>query len=103
MLPASALLTLSNQGELIRESSRAHISHTASVWVEWDSVDGAVYEIQWFGDAPLTLMVGTATGANSEMEIQALERDKQYWFRVGAVRAGKVGPWSDQATRVANI
>jgi len=37
------------------------------------------------------------------MEIQGLERGKQWWFRVRAVRAGKVGPWSDQATRVANI
>ena len=45
-------------------------------------------------------MVGSATGTNSEMEIQGLERGKQYWFRV---RAGKVGPWSDQATRVASI
>jgi len=42
----------------------------------------------------------SATVTNSEMEIQGLERGKQYWFRI---RAGKVGPWSDQATKVANI
>jgi hypothetical protein len=28
---------------------------------------------------------------------------RQYWIRVRAVRAGHPGPWSDQATRVANI
>lgn len=75
-------------------------THPASIWVDWDFVDGAVYEVQWFGDAPLTLMVGSATVTNSEMEIQGLERGKQHWFRV---RSGQVGPWSDQATRVANI
>jgi len=47
------------------------------------------------------------------MEIQCLERGKQWEYRacppkpwrrlVRAVRAGMVGPWSDQATRVANI
>jgi len=42
----------------------------------------------------------SATVTNSEMDIQGLERGKQYWFRV---RAGKISPWSDQATRVANI
>jgi hypothetical protein len=78
-------------------------THPASVWVDGDSVGGSVYEVQWFGDAPLTLMVGSATVTNSEMETQGLERGKQYWFRVRAVRAGKVGPWSDQATRVAII
>jgi len=103
LLSASALLILSHQGELIRGPSPPHIPHPASIWVDWDSVDGTVYEIQWFGDAPLTLMVGSTTGANSEMEIQCLERGKQYWFGVRAVRAGKVGSWSDQATRVANI
>ena len=39
----------------------------------------------------------------SEMEIQGLERGKQYGFRVRAVRGGQEGHWSDQATRVANI
>ena len=36
----------------------------------------------------------------SEIEIAGLTRGKQYRFRV---RAGKVRPWSDHATRVANI
>ncbi len=36
----------------------------------------AVYEIQWFSDAPLTQMVGSATVTASEMEIQGLERGK---------------------------
>ncbi|MCX7046071.1 MAG: hypothetical protein NTX50_11375 [Candidatus Sumerlaeota bacterium] len=48
-------------------------------------------------------LVGSATGANSEKESQCLERGKQHWFRVRTVRAGKVGPWSEQVTRVANI
>lgn len=39
----------------------------------------------------------------SQIEITGLERGKQYWVPVRAVRAGQQGPWSDQATRVANI
>jgi hypothetical protein len=95
--------TPSSEPEQVVILATANGTHPASVCVDWDSVDAAVYEVQWFGDAPLMLMVGSATVTNSEMEIQGLERGKQYWFRVRAVRAGKVGPWSDQATRVANI
>ena len=75
----------------------------ASIWIDWDTVEGAVYELQWFSDAPLTQMVGSATVTNSEYEIPGLTKGTQYWFRVRAVRASLVGPWSDQATRVANI
>ena len=75
----------------------------ASIWVDWDSVERAVYEVQWFSDSNILQMTGSATVTSSETEIQGLERGKQYWFRVRAVRAGQEGPWSDQATRVANI
>jgi hypothetical protein len=75
----------------------------ASIFLDFDSVDGAVYEVQWFSDAPLTVMVGSATVTVSEIEIPGLTKGQQYWFRVRAVRAGQAGPWSDQATRVANI
>ena len=78
-------------------------THPASIWVDWEAVEGAVYEIQWFSDAPLTQMVGSATVTASELEVQGLVRGNQYWFRVRAVRASQPGPWSDQATRVANI
>lgn len=27
-----------------------------SLFVDWDSVDGATFEVQWFSDAPLTVM-----------------------------------------------
>jgi predicted phage tail protein len=48
-------------------------------------------------------MVGSQTVTKSELEIEGLARGNQYWIRVRAVRAGKIGPWSDEATRVANI
>jgi len=75
----------------------------SSIWIDWSSVTGAAYEIQWFSDAMMTQMIGTATVTSSELEVQGLERGKQYYFRVRAVRANQPGPWSDQATRVANI
>lgn len=48
-------------------------------------------------------MIGSATVTASELEVQGLERGKQYWFRVRAVRANQPRPWSGQATRVANF
>jgi hypothetical protein len=78
-------------------------THPASLFVDFDSADSAAYEVQWFSDAPLTQMVGSATVTSRDYEITGLTRGQQYWIRVRAVRAGQVGPWSDQATRVANI
>jgi hypothetical protein len=66
-------------------------------------VEGAVYEVQWFADAAMTQMVGSQTVTKSELEIESLARGNQYWIRVRAVRAGKTGPWLDEATKVANI
>jgi hypothetical protein len=48
-------------------------------------------------------LVGSCTVTESQIEITGLERGKQYWVRVGAVRAGQQGPWSDRAIRVAII
>jgi len=61
--------------------------------------------------AALTQMIGSATVTASELEVQGLQQGQQSgdflsrltWFRVRAVRASTPGPWSDQATRVANI
>ena len=61
---------------------------------------GAVYKIQWFNDAPLTQMIGSATVTSSEMEVQDLERGKQYRIRI---RGEQECLWSEQATRVAGI
>ena len=74
-----------------------------SMWVDWEAQPAAVYEVQWFTDADMTLMAGSATATKSEIEVEGLERGKAYWFRVRAVRGSKTGPWSDQATRVASI
>ncbi|MCX7045152.1 MAG: fibronectin type III domain-containing protein [Candidatus Sumerlaeota bacterium] len=49
------------------------------------------------------LFITSTTATSSEYEITGLTRGQQYWVRVRAVRAGQPGPWSDQATRVANI
>lgn len=95
--------TASGEPEQVVITATADGTQPASIWIDWGVVDAAVYEIQWFSDAALTQMVGSATVTNSEVEIPGLTRGQQYWFRVRAVRASLVGPWSDQATRVANI
>jgi hypothetical protein len=74
-----------------------------SIWVDWEAQPAAVYEVQWFLDASMTDMVGSATATKSEVVVEGLVRGKEYWFRIRAVRGSKTGPWSDQATRVASI
>ncbi len=40
----------------------------------------------------LTTADGMHPATSSKMEVQGLERAKQYWFRVRAVRVGQTGP-----------
>ncbi len=51
----------------------------------------------------LAQLTGSTTATASQAEIAGLTRGVQYWFRVRAIRASRRGPWSDVATRVANV
>lgn len=75
----------------------------SSLRLDFATVEGAAYEIQWFADAALTQPIGSTTTTESQAEIANLTRGVQYWFRVRAIRASRQGPWSDVATRVANV
>lgn len=76
----------------------------ASVFVDWDSEQGAAaYQIEWYTDSAMTLQIGNAAISESEYEIAGLTASQQYWIRVRAIRGSEYGPWSDPATRVANI
>ena len=74
-----------------------------SIYLDWETVEQAAYEVQWFLDAALTQTIGSTTVTRSELEIHGLEQGKQYWIRVRAVRASEEGKWSDPATRIANL
>ena len=73
------------------------------MWVDWEALPAAVYEVQWFLDADLTRRAGSTTVTVSKMEIGDLEpgtqsgdfRSRLTWFRVHAVRGSKTGPWSE--------
>ncbi len=76
----------------------------ASVFVDWDSEQGAAaYQIEWYTDSAMTQQIGNAAISESEYEIAGLTASQQYWIRVRAIRGSEYGPWSDPATRVANI
>jgi len=64
---------------------------------------GASYEIKWFSNAPMTQLVGSATSTASEYVQSGLTPGQQYWMIVRPVRGSETGPWSDPATRVANV
>ena len=74
-----------------------------SILFDWESIVGASYEIKWFSNAPMTQLVGSATSTASEYVISGLTPGQQYWMSVRPVRGSETGPWSDPATRVANV
>jgi len=76
----------------------------ASIFVDWDSESGAAaYQIEWYTDSAMTQQIGNAAISASEYEIAGLTSAQSYWIRVRAIRGSEYGPWSDPATRVANI
>lgn len=76
----------------------------ASIFVDWDTEAGAAaYQIEWYTDSAMTEQIGNAAVSASEYEIAGLVAAQQYWIRVRAIRGSEYGPWSDPATRVANI
>lgn len=76
----------------------------ASIFVDWDTEAGAAaYQIEWYTDSGMTQQIGNAAVSESEYEIAGLTAQQQYWIRVRAIRGSEYGPWSDPATRVANI
>jgi len=70
---------------------------------DWETIEGATYEVKWYSNATMTQLVGSATATASEYLISGLTPGQQYWMIVRAVRASTQGPWSDPATRVANV
>ena len=76
---------------------------TNSIFVDFTSVDGASYEVQWSTTSDFTVLTGSVTVTESAFEIPGLQAGTQYWIRARAVRANQHGPWSDPATRVANV
>jgi len=76
----------------------------ASIFVDWDQEEGAAaYQVEWYLNAIEGTPVGNAAVSESEYEITGLVSRQQYWVHVRAIRGNDFGPWSDPATRVANL
>lgn len=74
-----------------------------SIRFDWENIEGATFEVQWFSDSALTAMVGSATSTRSEFTISGLTSGTQYWMHVRPLRGGQAAAWSDPATRVAPV
>jgi hypothetical protein len=74
-----------------------------SLVAKWTSVKRAAYDIQWFSSASLEQLIGSAASTRATVEILGLAPGTQIWLRVRALRAGKLGDWSEVATRIANV
>ena len=76
----------------------------ASIFVDWETQEGAAaYQIEWFMNSITGTPIGNAAVSESEYEITGLNSKMQYWIHVRAIRGTEYGPWSDPATRVANL
>lgn len=77
---------------------------TGSLRFDWESIQGAAYEVQWATTSDFATVIGSATSAStSEYIISGLVPGTQYWVRVRPLRGGDLAPWSDPATRVAPL
>ncbi len=74
-----------------------------TIQADWKAVRRATYEVQWFGLEAMQQLLGAAASTRSELLIVGLQPGTQIWVRVRALRAGKYGDWSEQATRIANV
>lgn len=74
-----------------------------SILFDWESIEGATYEVQWATDSAFTAIVGSATSTQSEYMIAGLTSGTQYWMRVRPIRGSQNAAWSDPATRVAPL
>lgn len=74
-----------------------------SIDASWKRIPRAVYEVQWFSDAAMGQLMGSAVSTRSELLIAGLSPGVQIWVRVRALRGKKQGDWSDPATRIANV
>lgn len=75
-----------------------------SLKFDWESIDGASYEVQWSSTSNFATITGSATSASaSDYIISGLVPGTQYWTRVRPIRGGQVEAWSDPATRIAPI
>ena len=76
----------------------------ASIFLNWEPQHGAAaYQVEWSMNVTGGTPLGNAAVSESEYEIADLTMKQQYWIRVRAIRGNEFGPWSDPATRVANI
>ncbi|MCH8977825.1 MAG: fibronectin type III domain-containing protein [Armatimonadetes bacterium] len=75
-----------------------------SLKFDWESIDGAAYEVNWSATSDFAVIVGSATSASSsDYIISGLTPGTQYWMRVRPVRGGDTEAWSDPATRIAPV
>ena len=74
-----------------------------SIFFDYENIEGATYEVQWFTDSALTQMVGSAVSTRSDFTITGLTSGTQYWMHVRPQRGGQTAAWSDPATRVAPV
>lgn len=75
-----------------------------SLLLDWEPVRGAAaYQVAWFTDGALAQPAGSAAVSGSEYTLTGLQPGLQYWVKVCAIRGKDSGPWSDPATRIANM
>ncbi len=75
-----------------------------SLKADWESIEGASYEIQWSTTSNFAVIIGSAMSASSsDYIISGLVPGTQYWMHVRPVRGPNTEQWSDPATRVAPV
>jgi hypothetical protein len=75
-----------------------------SLKFDWESIEGAAYEVNWSTTPDFSVIVGSAISAStSDYIISGLTPGTQYWMHVRPVRGSDTAQWSDPATKVAPV
>jgi hypothetical protein len=75
-----------------------------SLMFDWESIEGASYEVQWAANPGLSPIVGSAISAStSDTIIGGLTPGIQYWMHVRPMRGSESAQWSDPAPKIAPV
>jgi len=75
-----------------------------SLKLDWESIEGASYEVQWSTVSDFATVVGSAASSSaSDYVFSGLVPGTQYWARVRPLRGGQAAAWSNPETRVAPL
>jgi hypothetical protein len=73
-------------------------------YLDWESIDGASYEVQWSTVSDFSVIVGSVIlNDRSKYVMSGMAPGTQYWVRVRPIRGNQTAEWSDPVSFVGKV